>query len=75
MDIGEFTAITKIIRTREPITTAVMLVLFDGHSELEASEVTEVVPQTIKKTVARFNYVDAEIRRAYTVGQKLFTAR
>jgi len=73
MDISEFTVIANITRSREPIRTAVMLVLVDGHSDMEAAEITGVLTQTIRKTVTRFKYIDAEIRRAYLVPKTLFS--
>ncbi len=67
MNIAEFAVIAKLIRSREPVKTAAMLVLVDGMSGIEAAATIGVSPASVSNTVTRFRYADAEIRRAYKI--------
>lgn len=75
MDIAEFAVIAKLIRSREPVKTAAMLVLVDGMSGLDAAAHTGVSPASVSNTVTRFRYADSEIRRAYQMSPLAFEQR
>lgn len=67
MNIAEFAVIAKLIRSREPVKTAAMMVLVEGVSGIEAAANAGVSPASVSNTVTRFRHADAEIRRAYKV--------
>lgn len=70
MNIAEFALIAKLLRSKEPVKTAAMLVLVDGKTGVEAAEATGVSTPSVSNSVKRFRYADAEIRRVY-LSQKI----
>ena len=65
MNITEFEVIAKLIRAREPVKTAVKLVLVDGKKGIEAADITGVSVQSVSNAVGRFRSADADIQRGY----------
>jgi DNA-directed RNA polymerase specialized sigma24 family protein len=67
MTLEQFEIIAKLIRSREPVKTAVRLVLVNGMPNVEAAAEVGTSPQSVSNTLARFRAADREIRVAYKV--------
>lgn len=65
MNVEEFTLIAKLLRSKDPVRTAAMLVLVDGKTGVEAAHATGVSPSSVSNSIKRFRNTDAEIRRVY----------
>lgn len=67
MNEAQFDTLAKLIRSREPVTTAAKLVLVTGMTNAGAMRETGVSRQSITNTVSRFRSADDQVRAAYKV--------
>lgn len=70
MKAAQFDAIAVLISSREPTKSAARRVLVDGISQAEAAREFSISPQTVNRTVRRFNDADELIQTAYSVKRK-----
>jgi len=62
-----FDVIAGLIRSRNPVRTAAMLVLVEGISNQEVSRVTGVSVASVSNTLTRFRQANEKIKKAYKV--------
>ena len=60
-----FDVIAGLIRSRDPVRTAAMLVLVKGKSNQEAIKATGVSAASVSNTLTRFRQANDKIKKAY----------
>ena len=65
MTLEQFEVIAKLLRSKEPVKTAVRLVLVDGMTKAEAAREAGVSPASCNNSVVRYQAADMEIKLAY----------
>ena len=70
MHAVQFDVIATLISSREPTKSAARRVLVDGIAQAEAAREFVLSPQTVNRTVRRFNNADALIQTAYALKRK-----
>lgn len=62
---AKFDVIAELIRSREPVRTAAMLILVKGKSNPEAMEATGASAASVSNTLTRFRQAHKKICEAY----------
>lgn len=68
MTPAQFDLIAMLLKSREPIRTAARMVLLDHVSNADAARSVDAAPQSVHRTVRRFNEVHAAIEKLYGKG-------
>ncbi len=55
----------ELLRSREPVRTAVQMVLVEGSSAKEAADATGLVPQSVTNALRRYRNAHNKLRFAY----------
>lgn len=63
----KFDVIAGLIRSRDPVRTAAMLVLVEGKSNQEAIKATGVSAASVSNTLTRFRQAHEKIEKAYKI--------
>lgn len=65
LSTAEFEVIAELIRSREPVRTAALLVLVKGKSNQDAMEATGASAASVSNTLTRFRQAHKKICKAY----------
>lgn len=61
----EFKLIARLLKSKEPVITAVGLVLFDGMANADAARAVGCTPQAVHRSTKRFLALHKEICTAF----------
>jgi DNA-directed RNA polymerase specialized sigma24 family protein len=65
MTPAQFDVVAELLRSREPVRTAVRMVLLDASTAKEAAEATGLVHQSVTNALRRYRNAHAKLRVAY----------
>lgn len=65
MTAAQFQAVADLLRSREPVRTAVRMVLVDERSTKEAAEATGLAPQGVSNALRRYRNAHQMLCDAY----------
>lgn len=65
MTVKQFQVVADLLRSREPVRTAVKLVLIDRRTTKEAAEATRLVSQSVSNALRRYRNAHARLCDAY----------
>lgn len=66
MNRKEFELIARLLKSKEPVITAVGLVLFDGMANVDAARAVGCTPQAVHRSTKRFFALHKEICTAFS---------
>lgn len=67
MTNAEFKLIARLLKSKEPIISAVHMVLFDGVTNAEAARSANATPQAIHRSTKRFLGMYKDICEAFKI--------
>ena len=65
MTQAQFEVVAELLRSREPVRTAVQMVLVEGSSAKEAADATGLAPQSVTNALRRYRNAHNKLRFAY----------
>ena len=65
MTESEFKLIARLLRSKEPVISAVRMVIFDQADNAEAARAVGVTPQAVHRSTGRFLALHKEICSAF----------
>lgn len=65
MTQAQFEVVAELLRSREPVRTAVQMVLVEGSAAKEAADATGLVPQSVTNALRRYRNAHKKLRFAY----------
>ncbi len=65
MTESEFNLLARLLKSKEPVISAVRLVIFDGIRNAEASRMVDARPQAVHRSTKRFLNLHEEICQAF----------
>lgn len=61
----QFNLLADLLRSKEPVTSGVKMILFKGMANADAARAVGVSPQSVHRATKRFIELDAQIRKIY----------
>lgn len=65
MTQAQFEVVAELLRSREPVRTAVQMVLVEGSAAKEAADATGLAPQSVTNALRRYRNAHKKLRFAY----------
>lgn len=65
MTLTEFDLIARLLKSKEPIISAVRMVIFEGVANAEAARAVGCTPQSVHRSTKRFMALHEEICSAF----------
>lgn len=65
MTTVQFETVAELLRSREPVRTAVQMVLVEGRSAKEAADATGLVHQSVTNALRRYRNAHTKLLFAY----------
>lgn len=65
MTAKQFELLARMLRSKDPVTTAAKMVLLQGITNAEAARATDVKPQSVHRSVKRFVELHEEVSKLY----------
>lgn len=65
MSKAQFEVVAELLRSREPVKSAVRMVLLKGVSTKDAAEKTDLAPQSVSNALRRYRNAHKKLLQAY----------
>jgi len=67
MTVSQFEVVAELLRSREPVKTAVRMVLVKGRATKDAAEAVGLVPQSVSNALRRYRNAHQKLLKAYKI--------